>query len=386
MDRRIIMLPGLLLVMTCLIALQAVWSGNDCNVLVSATPVPLITRQRPTPFAVSGFCPPVEAREEKAGFHFGVAMNWYVPRNDPHQVIPLHTSLRGLVKQTFKNWTLFLVLNAEVPENEISTIFRRIEEAGISRDRLVIRALPKDIREGEGFQTEVRHGTVEQVHGENWRHIANWDSIAYPGTSARNLAFELAANDKRVTHIAFLDFDDQFVANHLEEHFQNYRRFPEVGFAYSLCVQVAQGWPKPKPVFWGPWATANAPSDYHKEIKVNKYPPVPCHVCPSTMTWDISKVNLRLRFPRQIQADPVLIVPTCEKMYAPEMLIADSDLLQRLRSLHRDTKGEPKSFPKRKWTLESVHIPKYTVQYSTPERRQEIISRARQRKINTAES
>ena len=333
-----------------------------------------LKRKSPSVFPPSGFLP-LKAKNDNRIIHFGVVMNWYQPDGDDTFAIPLTTSLRGLKAQTYTHWTLIVVFNQECGDEHVPSFWRAIDDAGIDRKRVVLSGV--DTYSKHAFLNK-KHGSVEQIFGQDWRNDPHWYHYEYPGTFARNLAYDIAESLPQVTHIANIDLDDEWFASHLADHAKHFGRFPEAGFLYSLCVMVGEG-KSPRPMFWGPVPVQLPSKTYsaYKEsrMKMDAFVPSPCHVCPSATSWDLSKINFRLRLPHQIQANPVVISPCCSLDVCPSMLVMDSDLYQRLRSLHNDTQGTPKSFPNRKYSLHSLHIPSFSVRYSREERRRYILAR-----------
>ena len=307
------------------------------NPLVVAVTVPDWTVDRPfpratmSPYPVDGFAPLKSVGPRSRSYvHFGITTNIYDNEEDPLMAMPF-MCFKSIAKQTFTNWTLVLVANGNLREESIPQIFELVRRAGIPRTKFQFHIMKKSQTESRWTADGYGNLISDQSQARDYKRQG------YPGTFARNLAFEVCENSSVITHVAHIDVDDSMLEWHLQQHALMYLKFPQVGFVQSASIWLEAG---PYPTYGEVFP--NAYSHLQKSAPGNT-PPLPCWTSTSAVSWDLRKINPRFRliweqaatYQRMKRVNPTCKYPTVF------ILTPDGDLFDRLRQLCDDSEGKP---------------------------------------------
>lgn len=192
------------------------------------------------------------------------------PRNGKTKNI-LPKTLDSILKQTYKNWEIYLFGDDYSPKEEL------LEIASVIPDKKIkIRNL--------------------DINSERY-HYSGMDLWYCGGVNACNYVLDWMHNDG-VKIVALCNDDDIWLPNHLETLASGYNKFPEASFVYTRGNHLQLG---------------NLPVQEVNDLYYNNMPIEEHNAIFSATSWRLDKINLRFR--------------NCSKQKVP----SDADLWIRIK-------------------------------------------------------
>jgi glycosyltransferase involved in cell wall biosynthesis len=185
---------------------------------------------------------------------FGIIMSTY-KRKDGSTFEKIKKSINCILKQTNKNWKLFLVGDHYDDEEEFKKIIELIPSEKIWYNNLPF--------------------AKERESGEFSGHSL-WCSA---GANASNEAIKKSIEEK-VDVICRLDDDDEWTPYHLEILNFGYTNFPQSVFVYTNSFYINQYFPNIK---------------VSEMLEYNNLPPAPEKLIHSSASWKCDKINFFYR-------------------------------------------------------------------------------------------
>jgi hypothetical protein len=255
-----------------------------------------------------------------------------------------------LLDQTHPHWVLFAIADAMPP-----VLFERFQyflHSFYDPTRLISVYLDAGLRE-----------VAMYAQSEDLKPCSLW---CLAGANALNLGFNLIAGINGLietgtpyfTHVARLDYDNDWNADHLENLAEAFRFIPNASFAYSRARGYT-GSSEGYPFLWMLGLNASAAPLF------SLLPPRPCMVIHSTVAWSLSHVfTSQLRFRQrseQVHTVRDLNVTTCvDKQH--QVFPVDADLWQLIMAAEK------------RQVLVSVFINRADVNYRDSEEKQRVVA------------
>ena len=200
---------------------------------------------------------------------FSIRMITYPRNGKTKDIIP--KTLESILKQTYKNWELYLFGDNYLPKEELAQIASIVPEK-----RLKLRNLDVD---------------SERYH---YKGIDLWHC---GGVNACNYVLDWMKADE-VKHVCLCNDDDIWLPNHLETLAFAYKKWPEASFIYTRGHHLQMG---------------NLPAQEVHDLYYDNKPVTEYDTVFSAVSWRLDKINLRFR--------------NCVNLGIP----ADADLWARIR-------------------------------------------------------
>ncbi|CAM9850778.1 unnamed protein product [Chrysoparadoxa australica] len=244
--------------------------------------------------------------------HFGVILAVFERSTDPYFLLPRITSLEGLSRQTFSQWSLILVGDGLTPEAK-SRIFEAVEAAGVPAKKVHFGNLPDELREVNTFEPNEKFGKCTTA----------W---CFAGVNAINMALDMAQELSHVTHVARLDDDDVWFPKHLEHLVSLYEQEPSTDIAFTLAAYK-----------WTPGKTHKMylPRRTVTSLEPIPAPPIACDLVHSVISWDLRGVLGSIRY-RGGEEQLASKVPRLHGYCLParqKVMAADADMWGRMNAL-----------------------------------------------------
>ena len=200
---------------------------------------------------------------------FSIRMITYPRNGKTKDIIP--KTLQSILKQTYKNWELYLFGDNYLPKEELQHLASVIPEK-----KLKLRNL--------------------DVDSERYRYkgIDLWHC---GGVNACNYVLDWMKADK-VKHVALCNDDDIWLPNHLETLALGYKNWPEASFVYTRGNHLQMG---------------DLPVQEVDKVYYNNKPVMEYDTIFSAVSWRLDRINLKFR--------------NCVDMKIP----SDADLWARIR-------------------------------------------------------
>ena len=215
-------------------------------------------------------------KQAPASVHFAVVLCLFEREYDPYFALPRMTSIRSLEVQTHPNW---------------HAVIRGDGLAGpaLPRAREMLRqsAIPADNIDWANLPT----GQREAVRYKGDRHLV-WLTA---GAGCLNAALDAIASSHRgATHVARLDDDDRWAANHLQHLAAAFLQVPAAGFVYTQsAMRLPSVGVRPKRVDTRRPAACTFDRTPCRLLLV---PPIPCTMTHSTVSWALDSCAMKLRY------------------------------------------------------------------------------------------
>ena len=216
------------------------------------------------------------AKEAPASVHFAIVLCLFEREHDPFFALPRMTSIRSLEVQTHPNWHA-VVRGDGLAGPALPRARQMLRQSAIPADNIDWANLPAGEREAVRYKGD--------------RHLV-W---LIAGARCLNAALDTIASSRRgATHVARLDDDDRWAANHLQHLAAAFLQVPRAGFAYTQsAMRLPSVGVRPKRV--DTRRPAACTSD-RTPCRLLLVPPIPCTVTHSTVSWALDSRAVSLRY------------------------------------------------------------------------------------------